>query len=306
VETAFHWLDNVILSEAGEGSQRDYLFLPTTFFCIAVNDSRFGRAFLCPDRTGSPVCMISFDGTILWRRDSRLLGSAPEGRDTGRLTSPIGFLGQYREPSSGLDYNWARFYDATTGRYLTPDPIGLSAGTNLYAYAADPLVGVDPYGLFVVNLGAPPMWCKWNRQQRKEYRDKVNRYNTYIAALETSPGQGIQVTACARTGSKASQQWASSKCCNRKPPKQKKPKGSGGSSADCAKDIDHIIDCQLGGPQTCPAVCNNLIPVNKSVNSSFGPTLESKLTGMNGQFLTQVTFSPTRCKVAKPRTPSCV
>jgi RHS repeat-associated protein len=306
VETVVHWLDNVILSEAGEGYQRDYLFLPTTFFCIAVNDSRFGRAFLCPDRTGSPVCMISFDGTILWRRDFRLLGSAPEGRDTARLTSPIGFLGQYREPFSGLDYNWARFYDATTGRYLTPDPIGLSAGTNLYAYAADPLVGVDPYGLFVVNLGAPPMWCKWNRQQRKEYRDKVNRYNAYIAAQETSPGQGIQVTACARTGSKASQQWASSKCCNRKPPKQKKPKGSGGSSVDCTKDIDHIIDCQLGGPQTCPAVCNNLIPVNSSVNQSFGPTMESQLQGMSGQFLTQVTFSPARCKAAKPRTPSCV
>jgi len=304
-ETVFHWMDNVILSEAADGDQRDYLFLPTTFFCIAVNDARFGRAFLCPDRTGSPVCMISLDGTILWRRDFRLLGATPAVRDMGRYTSPIGFLGQYREPFSRLEYNYARFYDATTGRYLTPDPIGFSAGTNLYTYAADPLVNVDPYGLFTINLGAPPMWCHWNRQQRKEYRNKVNRYNSEIARMEKSPGQGIQVTACARTGSKASQQWASSKCCNRKPPKQKKPKG-GGSSVDCTKDIDHIIDCQLGGPQTCPAVCSNLIPVNSSVNQSIGPTMESELSTRTGQFLQGVTFQPARCKAHTPRTPSCV
>lgn len=84
------------------------------------------------------------------------------------------------------------------------------------------------------------MWCHWNRQQRKEYRDKVNRYDEEIEDKEKTPGQGIMVSKCARSGSKASQQWASSKCCKRKPPKQKKPKRGKGNAVDCKKDIDHI------------------------------------------------------------------
>jgi hypothetical protein len=46
--------------------------------------------------------------------------------------------------------------------------------------------------------------------------------------------------------------------------------------------------------------------VNKSVNASFGPTMESKLAAMQGQFLTKVVFKPKRCKNSTPRTPSCV
>ena len=303
--TTFVWLENSILSEFNEEYQRAFLFLPTTFFCIGVSDSRFGKAFLCPDRTGSPVCMISFDGIILWRREFRLFGSLPASDDYAGKTSPIGFLGQYQEPVSGLAYNYARFYDAATGRYLTQDPIGFAAGTNFYAYSADPLTAVDPFGLATIALGGPPMWCHWNRQQRKEYRDKVNRYNEHIKRLEKNPGEGLLVSKCERLGKQANRQWASSKCCNNSPPKQKKPKGKG-ASADCTKDIDHIIDCQLGGPQECPEVCDNLVPVNTSVNKSFGPTMEAKLGEISGQFLTEVTFKPARCKKHTPRTPKCI
>ena len=250
--------------------------------------------------------MIGFDGTILWRREFRLLGSLPSRHDRTGNASPVGFLGQYREANSGLDYNYARFYDATTGRYLTQDPLGFAGGMNFYSYAADPLTQVDPFGLFTIALEAPPMWCRWNRQQRQEYRDKVNRYNQYIQQKEKKPGEGLQVTSCARSGKKASQQWESSKCCNRKPPKQKKPKRGKGAAPDCKKDIDHIIDCQLGGDQECPEVCKNLIPVNSSVNQSIGPTMADQLKGKAGQFLEKVTFSPERCKRHAPRTRSCI
>ncbi|MBA3520162.1 MAG: RHS repeat-associated core domain-containing protein [Rhizobiales bacterium] len=48
---------------------------------------------------------------------------------------------------TGLHFNWHRWYDATTGRYTQPDPLGLEAGASRYAYALNsPLMYVDSTG----------------------------------------------------------------------------------------------------------------------------------------------------------------
>jgi uncharacterized protein RhaS with RHS repeats len=46
-----------------------------------------------------------------------------------------------------LHYNYHRYYEPQTGRYLSPDPIGLEGGTRSYAYVHNPLVWIDPFGL---------------------------------------------------------------------------------------------------------------------------------------------------------------
>src|SRR5690606_33103175 len=59
------------------------------------------------------------------------------------------YTGREWDSDAGLQYNRARWYDATTGRWLNQDPIGFAAGdTNLYRYVGnDPANGTDPSGL---------------------------------------------------------------------------------------------------------------------------------------------------------------
>ena len=69
------------------------------------------------------------------------------------------FPGQWFQLETGLAYNWHRHYDATTGRYVQPDPAGLATllndGPSVYGYVEQkPVSFTDPWGLATFRLGA--------------------------------------------------------------------------------------------------------------------------------------------------------
>uniref|UniRef100_UPI001F0B47C4 RHS repeat-associated core domain-containing protein n=1 Tax=Salinivibrio socompensis TaxID=1510206 RepID=UPI001F0B47C4 len=47
------------------------------------------------------------------------------------------YQGQLEDPESGLYYNVNRYYDADSGQYLSPDPIGFAGGLRPQAYVAN-------------------------------------------------------------------------------------------------------------------------------------------------------------------------
>lgn len=61
------------------------------------------------------------------------------------------------DPETGLVYFGRRYYNPRIGRWTAPDPLGLTAGPNLYAYVSNnPLTHIDLYGLFDDSLWDTP------------------------------------------------------------------------------------------------------------------------------------------------------
>jgi RHS repeat-associated protein len=99
------------------------------------------------DHLGTPRVLTNETGTPAWKASYSPFGLAQILLHT--VENPFRFQGQYYDAETGYHYNYHRYYDPKTGRYLTPDPIGLAGGINPYVYVQnDPVNWIDPYGLF--------------------------------------------------------------------------------------------------------------------------------------------------------------
>ncbi|WSV90717.1 DUF6531 domain-containing protein [Streptomyces globisporus] len=107
-------------------------------------DSRFFA--IITDLIGTPRELVDEQGEVAWRTRSALWGATSWNRDADAYT-PLRFPGQYFDPESGLHYNRHRHYDPESGRYLSPDPLGLTPAPNAVTYVDDPTLWIDPLGL---------------------------------------------------------------------------------------------------------------------------------------------------------------
>ncbi len=84
---------------------------------------------------------------VIWRWDGAAFGNTPAD-EMGGFAINLRFPGQYYDAETGWHYNWHRYYDLIVGRYITSDPIGLTAGMNTYVYVnQNPLGSIDERGL---------------------------------------------------------------------------------------------------------------------------------------------------------------
>jgi RHS repeat-associated protein len=68
---------------------------------------------------------------------------------TGSLTNPFHYTAREFDSETNLNFYRARYYDSSTGRFISEDPIGSAGGnTNLFRYLHNgPTRGTDPFGL---------------------------------------------------------------------------------------------------------------------------------------------------------------
>lgn len=136
------------------GLIREYVYLHGA--PLAQVDSGEALTYLHTDHLGTPRYATNTSGVQVWNWSSDAFGV---GTPTGSATVNLRFAGQYWDSESSLHYNWNRYYDPTTGRYIISDPIGLAGGFNTYGYvSANPVMFIDPEGLFLVPILRGILW----------------------------------------------------------------------------------------------------------------------------------------------------
>ncbi|WP_164764646.1 DNA/RNA non-specific endonuclease [Streptomyces lydicus] len=141
------------------------------------NDSRFFA--IVTDLVGAPTELVDEQGDIAWRSRSTVWGATTHARGATALT-PFRFPGQYEDRETGLHYNYFRHYDPESGRYTTPDPLGLAPAPNPVAYVDDPQTWSDPLGLAPCNEKDP----SWGGKVQYNKLDPRGRPTGVKAKLE--------------------------------------------------------------------------------------------------------------------------
>ena len=109
------------------------------------------RYFHC-DQIGIPREMTDKDGNLLWFGNYTGWGRLKEEtKVTDSAYQPFRLQNQYADRETGLHYNFFRYYEPDAGRFVNQDPIGLMGGDNLYWFAPNVQMWLDPLGL----LGIP-------------------------------------------------------------------------------------------------------------------------------------------------------
>ena len=186
--TLYHWDGDVLAAESNANSTTHYIFEPDTFEPVAqfvsaplrpqtpltfrdytyytpeidpLNQESTPQEYLPDslayfhlDHLGTPIEMVDRAGKTVWEATYKAWGEVE--MVSGSLKQPFRFQGQYFDEESGLHYNRFRYYDPSSGRFVSQDPIGLLGGGNLYGYVDNPNQWVDVFGLQPTNHGRMP------------------------------------------------------------------------------------------------------------------------------------------------------
>ena len=138
---------------------------------LLLSDSGGVQKFYLYNGHGDVVQLAGSNGAILWRYDYDAFGNEREiaGQDENLDTNPFRYCAEYFDKSSGTYYMRSRYYQPTTGRFLTADTIHSVSrkmpngqelvdplSLNLYTYCHNnPVMYIDENGHWVqIALGA--------------------------------------------------------------------------------------------------------------------------------------------------------
>jgi RHS repeat-associated protein len=179
-----------ISRETVGGTATKFVHGPNTDEPLAQEDGAGALSHIHADGLGSVVRTTNAAGAAIYSRRYDAFGNLEIGAISGHA-----FTGREWDAAAGLAYYRARYYDPSTGRFQSEDPIRWIGGMNLFEYAASrPTTLRDPKGL----QGVPNVWMAWKltsmwtcaeSAEAKGHaagRDVGYRYGHCIAACEAT------------------------------------------------------------------------------------------------------------------------
>jgi RHS repeat-associated protein len=140
------WDGDVVVHEQGrDGSRSTWIFDTQSYVpqCAIVNEVMYT---VLADPVGTPQALFDARGELAWSGQYRAWGGLSRS-PRGHVACGLRFQGQWFDAETGLHYSLYRYYDPETGRFLSPDPVGLNGGANFYSYVPNPTRWIDPLGL---------------------------------------------------------------------------------------------------------------------------------------------------------------
>ncbi|KAF0848801.1 putative T7SS-secreted protein [Nocardia caishijiensis] len=143
---SFTWDGSNLAEELFRSEQVRWQYLPQSFIPITQQKSTNpSPAAIVSLPNGAPGALIEcHSGSATSPRKDSLWGHSDWQTS---CSIALRLPGQYFDSESGLHHSMHRIYDPGTGRFLTPDPVGLSPNSNNYTYPSNPTRWSDPLGL---------------------------------------------------------------------------------------------------------------------------------------------------------------
>ncbi len=132
------------------GEKRSYVYAFGKYLARvdgAVDSTTAERYYYSTDNIGSVRVVTDKTGEVVWKGEYSAFGEliTEERADQG-FDADIIYAGHKLDDENGLYYAKMRYYDASTGRFTSIDPI--RDGLNWYVYAGNnPIIYADPTGL---------------------------------------------------------------------------------------------------------------------------------------------------------------
>ena len=156
-EAGFVWAGSHLLQEIQPDGRYTYLYTdPDSYEPLAQvrnwtnedGESKQEIHYFHCDQIGIPREMTDKDGNLLWFGNYTGWGCLKEEtKVTDSAYQPFRLQNQYADRETGLHYNFLRYYEPNSGRFITRDLIGLEGGENLYVFGPNVQEWIDPLGL---------------------------------------------------------------------------------------------------------------------------------------------------------------
>lgn len=157
------------------------------------------------DKNGSIAALLDADTGLVaeYTRYSafgqaHLFSPACQPLQESLVGNPWGYASKRLDLESGWTFFGRRYYNPQEGRWMTPDPLGLAEGPNLYAYVHNsPMTHFDLYGL-AANPDANPYTnpCSpYYQALVRRVKDTTDFMQTVVKGWATAPGRLIEAVA---------------------------------------------------------------------------------------------------------------